>query len=160
MNKQITISEQEIPTLVEYLKNRIEATRITLISLEKTLSELLNDNNSSDVNSSNVERGGWGTQQVFNDRPTIHKDGYDSSWTWLTKIEHLLRLHNELTTGSMVDLVLKYESDREKGTVMRSVSAMLSSKSKEGVISKRTNAKGEFVYFLPNNLNNNDDDLL
>lgn len=152
MEKQITISEQEIPTLIEYLRNRIESTRAQLISLEKTLNNLVHL--SGNTYKTQIQTSISLSKESINnsyDKPLEHEDGYNSAWTWIRKIIHILKAQKESTTSDIVNAVLRYEPDRvkERKKVMASVSAVLSTKSKDdGLFKKRINMRNDNVYSL------------
>lgn len=83
--------------------------------------------------------------------PLVAGDGYNTGWTWSQKIKYMMeKLNKPVTTKEIVDSLgeidAKYKEDRE--TAVKSVSATLSSGSKNGIYIKTLSERNENQYEL------------
>lgn len=80
-----------------------------------------------------------------------NRDGYRPGWTWIKKVQFIIQKKGPSTTTEIVEALIKeYEPEipKVRGTVVASVSAILSAKSKGKNIlfTKTQNDAGENVY--------------
>ena len=133
----IQVNDNEVPALVEFYQVKVEETKRVLAAYEAMLEKLKNTNS----------HNGFSTTPI---KSTILPDGYNPQWIWLLKINHILK-DQSLTTTQIVEGILEREPQKrsERSKVVASVSAILSTKSKEGgIYNKELNDRQENVYSL------------
>ena len=80
--------------------------------------------------------------------------GYKDAWTWEKKIKFILEYKGNvgLTTSGIVTILIEMEPDyfikERRSKAVASISAVLSSKTKEGVFYKKINDRNQNIYFI------------
>lgn len=136
MSKNIEISDIEIPLLVDFYTSQLNKKQKEVDALKKTLDKL-------------TANKLFSVKEV--DSPIVNGNGYNLKWTWNQKIDFILK-GKALTTSEVVAVVLENEPNRanERSSIVGSVSAVLSSKSKgdDGHFIKTQNVRNENVFSI------------
>lgn len=144
MSVQININEAQANLIKEYYKQRLAEIKAEIDKLTGEVTEIdklmnqLNKEVPSKENSANISSN--------------ITDGYQVRWPWVKKAAFLItESGRQLSTKDMVALILeKYEPNLidNRKTVVASLSAVMSIKTKEGLFVRHQNEFGEFEYGL------------
>lgn len=74
---------------------------------------------------------------------------YDKTWSWASKAKFVLQLKGPLTASQIVDSIInEYEPDLTREKAQNSLPATLSMDAAKGRFKRKTNDKGQTVYYL------------
>ena len=151
MTYQIQITDLTADTLKELSLKELAAKRDKLKILEEECKVLENLIGQLNVNSNES------SALIVPDHKTTlaHEIGYNENWTWEDKIKFILnyRENKGLTTSEIVatlgELEAKYGIRGERSKAIGSISAILSTKAKDGkVFYKKLNERKENTYYV------------
>ena len=140
MSIQIEIQEKDKKPLIEFYQNKLTVVleEIRLLQDEtesiKGILKKLSGNNTAINNSSTSE---------------INLSGeYNKSWVWEIKAKYILKqARAPLTSGAISEILIgKYEPDKVRTAVLKSISSVLTSKRGQTIFSQEKNEKNENVY--------------
>mgnify|MGYP002075297013 CR=1 FL=1 len=149
MSIQIDIDEAQVKLLKEFYKTRVNEIQSEISKLTAEIEELGRFAKKLDFKPNEVDI------TLPDPSAKYSSSGYQDRWPWVKKAAFLIEDEGRpLSTKDMVELILeKYEpklKDKRK-TVVASLSAVMSTKTKEGLFTRVTNQFGEFEFSVANN---------
>lgn len=147
MSVQININDVQANLLKDYYKRRLSEIQSEIGKLTAEIGEI-------DKFMKQLDKEVLSADALSN-TTNISINNYQDRWSWVKKAAFLIKESGRaLSTRDMVDLIIdKYEPGQKENrkTVVASLSAVMSTKTKEGLFVRQQNEFGEFEFSLSEN---------